>query len=123
MKWRDTRNRVALGLACACLLFSGCGSKSKTNVVTVTVTGGTLLFPAQTETITALVQGATDTSVTWDCSFTTTTTTTSSTGTTTSTTSKPAACSTATNGAVGDISNPQDTTVIYTAPSSFPKRR
>ena len=120
MKWRDTRNRVALGLACACLLFSGCGSKSKTNVVTVTVTGGTLLFPAQTETITALVQGATDTSVTWDCSFTTTTTTTSSTGTTTSTTSKPAACSTATNGAVGDISNPQDTTVIYTAPSTFP---
>ena len=43
MKWRDTRNRVALGLACACLLFSGCGNRMSPVRGTVTLEDGSPL--------------------------------------------------------------------------------
>jgi hypothetical protein len=61
----------------------------------------------------ATVNGATDTSVVWTCTFTTSTT---PTGTTTPVVSAAAPCTTA----QGVLSNNQTTTVTYTAPATVP---
>jgi DNA-binding beta-propeller fold protein YncE len=105
---------LCLTVAALCVLLAGCGGSSKGNVVVVTVTpsGGTLVVN-QAVTLTATVTGATDTSVTWSCTFTTTTT---PTGTTTPVTSAAAPCT----AAQGALSNQQSTTVTFTAPATVP---
>lgn len=74
--------------------------------------GGSLVVN-QAVTLTAIVTGATDTSVTWSCTFTTSTT---AAGSTTPTTSAPVACT----SAEGVLSNQQSTTVTFTAPAKVP---
>jgi DNA-binding beta-propeller fold protein YncE len=103
---------VGLGVAAACVTLAGCGGGGTANVVVVSVTpaSGTLVVN-QAVTLTAIVTGATDTSVTWSCTFTTTTTS----GATT-TTSAAAPCT----AADGVLSNQQSTTVTYTAPATVP---
>lgn len=113
IKLRSITNFLLLGIAGASLGLSGCGGGSTpTNVVVVRVspTGGTLVVN-QSFTATALVTGATDTSVTWTCTFTTQVTS----GTTT-TTSPPKPC----DATTGQLSNPQATTVTFTAPPTVP---
>lgn len=115
--------KVLLGiLAVACVLLSGCGGGAAGNVLTVTLTdtlGGTVVV-TQADTITGTVtgpdtvNGVADTTVTFACTYTTTTTT----GTTTKT--NPAKTCESANGAVGVLSNVQDTTVVYTAPATLP---
>ena len=108
-------------LAAICLLsLSGCGSKTATgNVVTVTLFSsvGNGIILGQSTTLTATVNGATNTKVTWPnipCQYTTTTV-----SGTTSTTSKPIACPT--DGSFGTLTNTQDTgTATYTAPNTIP---
>ncbi|HKV63527.1 MAG TPA: hypothetical protein VJO16_16600 [Candidatus Acidoferrum sp.] len=115
---------VAMGL----LSMSGCGSSSTANVVTVTVSSsvGTVLILGESTTLTATVNGATNTNVTWEpgqpagppqtpCTYTTTTT--DSTGK--STTAAAKACPT--DGSFGTLTNVQTTgTATYTAPSKIP---
>ncbi len=97
-------------LAAVVLGAAGCGGGSKSNVVTVTVSPSqTLVLVNQSQSFTAVVNGATDTTVTWACTFTTTTT--DSTGK--QTTSNPAACT----SADGTLSSTTDTTITYTAPA------
>ena len=79
-------------------------------MVSVTPSGGTLVVN-QAATLTAIVTGATDTSVTWSCTFTTSTTTN---GTTTTSTAAPC------TPADGVLSNQAATTVTYTAPATVP---
>ena len=108
----------------ACLWASACGGGNKANQVVVTVNpaGGTLVV-TQSVTLAAIVTGATDVSSTFDCSFTTTPNAT--TADPNPKPSTPAACTTA-NGAVGVLSNIQNTrttansTATYTAPAVFP---
>ena len=70
--------------------------------------------------LTATVSGATNLNVTWACSYTTTTTT--GTGSSAKTTTNAAIdCDKSMPaGAVGGISDQQDTTVLFTAPTSVP---
>ena len=74
--------------------------------------GGTLVVN-QSVTLTATVTGATDTSVTWSCTFTTSTT---PAGSTTPVISAAAPCT----AAQGALSNQQTTTVTFTAPATVP---
>ena len=115
---------VAIGL----LSMSGCGSSSTANVVTVTISSsvGSILILGESTTLTATVNGATNTNVTWEpgqpagppqtpCTYTTTTT--DSTGKTTTAAAK--ACPT--DGSFGTLTNVQVTgTATYTAPSKIP---
>jgi DNA-binding beta-propeller fold protein YncE len=106
---------LCLGAATACVLLNGCGgSSSAGNVVVVTVSpsGGTLVVN-QAVTLTATVTGATDTSVTWSCTFTTSTT---PAGSTTPVVSAAAPCT----AAQGALSNQQVTTVTFTGPATVP---
>jgi DNA-binding beta-propeller fold protein YncE len=105
---------TALGLAAMCTWLAACSSSSTANVVVVTVTPpSALLVVNQSLTFTAIVTGATDTSVTWTCTFTTSTT---AAGATTPTVSAAAPCT----SAQGVLSNSQTTTVTYTAPATVP---
>ena len=115
-------------LAIGLLSMSGCGSSSNNaNVVTVTVGSsfGTVLILGQSTTLTASVNGATNTNVNWEpgqpdgtpCTYTTTTT--DSTGK--STTAAEKACPNNTDGSFGKLTNIQATgTATYTAPSKIP---
>jgi DNA-binding beta-propeller fold protein YncE len=102
-----------MAAAIAMYLAAGCGSKSAANTVSVSVSPSAIaLVTTQTQTFTAFVNGATDTSVVWSCTYTTTTTS----GTTT-TTSTPSPCTDQT----GNIpANSTATTVVFTAPTTFP---
>lgn len=105
---------LAWAVALVSVSVAGCGGGAKGNVVVVSVSpGGGTLVVNQAVTLTALVTGATDVSVTWSCTFTTTTT---PTGTTTPVTSAAAPCT----AADGALSNQQDTTVTFTAPATVP---
>ena len=124
MKWHKSARNILLAMAFASLWGSGCGSKSAANQVLVSVTGQfSVMVPAQSQTIAAIVTGATDVSATFDCSYTTTPNPT--TATPNPMPSASAACTTA-NGAVGVLSNIQNTsttvasTATFTAPSVFP---
>jgi hypothetical protein len=115
---------VAMGL----LSMSGCGSSSTANVVTVIVSSsvGTILILGESTTLTATVNGATNTNVTWEpgqpagppqtpCTYTTTTT--DSTGKSTTSAAKPCP----TDGSFGTLTNVQVTgTATYTAPNKIP---
>lgn len=112
-----------LGFLAASVCFfwlSGCGGGGRGNTVTVTVSSslGSSVLIGQSTTLTAIVNGATNTKVNWEpCQFTTTTVS----GTTT-TTSKPANCPT--DGSLGTISNQEDTgTATYTAPGKIPDQK
>jgi DNA-binding beta-propeller fold protein YncE len=117
MKSRSIWNCAAVAITIACLWLGGCGSSSGANVVTVTIgssVGATIIL-GQSTTLTATVNGATNTMVNWQaCQFTTTTVS----GTTT-TTSTAATCPT--DGSLGALSNQLATgTATYTAPSKIP---
>src|SRR6266478_1204666 len=124
MTWRKIRNLTLLATALACLWLSACSSGNKANQVLVNVTGQfSVMLPTQSQTITVIVTGATDVSSAFDCSYTTTPN-----PTTTTPSPKPSAsadCSSA-NGAVGTLSNIQNTsttaasTATFTAPQTFP---
>ncbi|MDP9338566.1 MAG: hypothetical protein M3P45_06830 [Acidobacteriota bacterium] len=105
---------LCLSVSAACVLLAGCGGSSKGNVIVVSVSpsGGTLVVN-QSVTLTAIVTGATDTSVTWSCTFTTSTT---PSGSTTPVVSAAAPCT----SAQGTLSNQQDTTVTFTGPATVP---
>jgi DNA-binding beta-propeller fold protein YncE len=124
MKWRKSSNSILLATTVACLWINACGSSSTANQVLVSVTGQfSVMVPTQTQTITVTVTGATDLSSTFDCSYTTTPNPT--TATPSPTPSASAECSSA-NGAVGALSNIQNTsttvssTATFTAPAVFP---
>jgi DNA-binding beta-propeller fold protein YncE len=105
---------AALAFAAVSVWLAGCGSGGTANVVVVSVSPPSdMLVVNQSVNFIANVTGATDTSVTWTCTFTTTTT---PTGTTTPVTSAAAPCTTA----QGVLSNIQTTTVTYTAPATVP---
>src|SRR6266571_2373109 len=125
MTWCKIRNLTLLATALACLWLSACSSSNKANQVLVSFTAslGSVMLPTQSQTITALVSGATDVSSAFDCSYTTTPNPTTATPS-----PKPSAsadCSSA-NGAVGVLSNIQNTsttaasTATFTAPQTFP---
>src|SRR5712691_11304963 len=124
MTWCKIRNLTLLLTALACLCLSACSSGNKANQVVVNVAGQfSVMVPTQSQTITAIVTGATDVSSAFDCSYTTTPN-----PTTTTPSPKPSAsaeCSSA-NGAVGVLSNIQNTsttvasTATFTAPHTFP---
>lgn len=105
---------LGTGFAALCLLLlSGCGGKGNAaNVVTVSVIPSPIfLILGQSQTLTATVNGATNTNVTWSpCQYTTTTTTNGK-----ATTSDPKDCPS--DGSFGTLSNQQATgTATYTAP-------
>ena len=109
MKWGKS-GKIWLGMAALVLAAGGCSSSNKSNVVTVGVSpANAVIIVNQSQSFTAVVSGATDTSVTWKCTFTTTTT--DSTGK--QTTSTPADCT----SADGTLSSTTDTTITYTAPA------
>src|SRR5258708_3506026 len=131
MMWRRNKNarNILLAMILAGVWMSGCGSSGAANQVVVNVTGtASVMFPTQTQTITAAVTGATDVSSTFDCSYTTTPN-----PTTAVPSPKPSAsaeCSTAKTAsgdpAVGTLSNIVNTsttvasTATFTAPAVFP---
>src|SRR5713226_3670899 len=124
MMWHKSARSILLAMTLASVWVSGCGSSGKANQVVVAATGTvSVMIPTQTQTITATVTGATDVSATFDCSYTTTPNPT--TATPNPMPSASAACTTA-NGAVGVLSNIQNTsttvasTATFTAPSVFP---
>jgi DNA-binding beta-propeller fold protein YncE len=124
MKWHKSARNILLAMAFASLWGSGCGSKSAANQVLVSVFGPfSVMVPTQSQTIVANVTGATDVSATFDCSYTTTPNPTTATPS-----PKPSASAecTSANGAVGVLSNIQNTsttaasTATFTAPQVFP---
>jgi DNA-binding beta-propeller fold protein YncE len=105
---------IGLGFAVVCVWLAGCSSSNPTNVVLVNVSPpSAILVVNQSTNFFASVTGATDTSVTWSCTFTTSTT---AAGSTTPTVSAAAPCT----AAQGVLSNIQPTTVTYTAPAAVP---
>jgi DNA-binding beta-propeller fold protein YncE len=105
---------AGLCFAAVCLWLAGCGGGSTANVVVVTVgPPSAILVVNQSQTFSAIVTGATDTTVTWTCTFTTSTL---PAGSTTPVVSAAAPCT----AAQGVLSNIQTTTVTYTAPATVP---
>jgi hypothetical protein len=99
---------AAIGL----LSLNGCSSSSA-NVITVTVSpAATTVIVSQSITLTATVNGATNTNVTWKCEYTTTT------GSGTTLKTNPAVACTSDTGNIP--ANSTNTTVTYTAPSKVP---
>ncbi|HXM99895.1 MAG TPA: YncE family protein [Candidatus Dormibacteraeota bacterium] len=119
MKWQSISTRIGFAAAVLGLTLAGCGSKTPTNqvIVSVSPSGGTLVL-AQSFPFTATVSGSTDTSVLWTCNYTYTTTTLDANGVPTSTTTKPVACPS--DNSWGQITDPKQNTVTYTAPSKLP---
>ena len=124
MKWHKSARNILLAMAFASLWGSGCRSSNTANQVVVSVAGtASVMVPTQTQTITSTVTGATDVSSAFDCSYTTTPNPTTATPN-----PKPSASAecTSANGAVGVMSNIQNTsttvasTATFTAPSVFP---
>jgi DNA-binding beta-propeller fold protein YncE len=114
IKFAKISKIAGLGFAAVCVWLAACSSGGGANVVVVTVSPpSATLVVNQAITLSALVTGATDTSVTWTCTFTTSTT---AAGATTPTVSAAAPCT----GAQGVLSNNQTTTVTYTAPAKVP---
>jgi DNA-binding beta-propeller fold protein YncE len=104
----------ALGFAAVSAWLAGCSNSTQANVVTVAVNPpSAMLVVNQSIDFLATVNGATDTSVVWTCTFTTSTT---AAGATTPTVSAAAPCT----AAQGVLSNTQPTTVTYTAPATVP---
>jgi len=108
-----------LGASVCFFCLNGCGGGGAGNTVTVSVSSslGASVLIGQSTTLTAVVNGATNTNVNWEpCQFTTTTV-----SGTTPTTTKPANCPT--DGSLGTISNQQATgTATYTAPQKVPSQ-
>ena len=139
MKWHKSATYILLAMALASLSISGCGgSSTAANQVVVTVSGnlGSVMVPAQSQTITANVTGATDVTSTFDCSYTTTPDPT--TATPNPTPSASAACDTAKipagdpdagTPAVGTLTPIASTgttipsTATFLAPKDFPNQK
>ena len=116
-KLRGKLRYLGILFLAACVgALSGCGSSNGANVVTVAVVpaGSTNVIVGTTLMLNAMVSGATNLNVTWTCMFTTTPTT----GTNPKPTN-PVSCDSA-KGAVGNISDQQNTSVVYTAPTNVP---
>src|ERR1700684_2268792 len=115
MKLRKMASCIAVFAALASVSLEGCGRRGA-NTVTVTMRQErTTLETTPRLNRTATVARAPNLNVNWTCTFTTTPTTTASNGTTSSTTSSAAPCTAAT----GVLTNIQDTTVTYTAPTKI----
>src|SRR5229473_2934646 len=124
MMWRRNKNErnILLAMILAGVWMSGCGSSGAANQVVVAVSPSQLvLFPTQTQTMTANVTGATDVSSTFDCSYTTTPN-----PTTAVPSPKPSAsaeCSTAKTAsgdpAVGTLSNIVNTSTTVASTATF----
>ncbi|HVS73816.1 MAG TPA: hypothetical protein VHE23_00205 [Candidatus Acidoferrales bacterium] len=113
MKSRKCWKRIAGALAAACLLFSGCGSSGSSTKVTVALNATVLnLLVNQTFLFSAVVTGATDTSVT----YTLTSVPTPPPGTTNPPAGTPTACS----PGCGTLTGADKTSVTYTAPATVP---
>src|SRR6266852_6079531 len=124
MTWHKSARNILLAMAFASLWGSGCRSSGAANQVLVSVTGTTrVMVPTQTQTITALVTGATDVSATFDCTYTTTPNPTTATPN-----PKPSASAECTtqNGFVGTLtpiastSTTVPSTATFKAPDDFP---
>src|SRR5215470_2980526 len=128
MKWRNHRTFAAVAGIFAAWSSAGCGggSSNTANQVTVVVSGTlSVLVPKQSEVLSATVTGATDVSSDFKCTFTTTPDPT--TAMPTPKASDPKACDdSSVKGAVGALSNIQNTsttaasTATFTAPDNFP---
>src|SRR5258708_39988943 len=73
MKWYKSAGSVLLAMAFSSFWGSGCSGGGQANQVRVAVSGAfSVMVPTQTQTLTAIVTGATDVSATFACTFTTT---------------------------------------------------
>ncbi len=124
MKWHKNARNILLAMAFASFWSSGCGSSGQANQVRVAVSGAfSVMVPTQSQTLSAIVTGATDVTATFDCTFTTTPNPT--TATPNPTPSASAECTTA-SGAVGTLTPIASTgttvasTATFTAPAVFP---
>jgi hypothetical protein len=104
--------RIGGTVAAACIIFSGCGSGSKTKVTVLLNTPAVSLLVNVPFLFSALVQGATDTSVT----FTLTSVPTPPPGTPNPPTGTPTACS----PGCGTLVGATQTSVTYKAPAVVP---
>src|SRR5580704_14846297 len=127
MKLWKLSTYLTLAVLAPFLLSIGCGSSNNSAVatsVTLTSSVGNTLILGQSATLTAIVTGPSNTTVTWepaqptgtDCTYTTTTTSTTS---STPVTSAAKVCPT--DGSFGTLSNEQATgTATFLAPSVLP---
>lgn len=106
MKSGQSWKRIGGTLAAACLLFSGCGSGSKTKVTVLLNAPSLSLLVNQTFLFSTIVQGATDTSVTYKLTSVPTS----------STNATPTDCS----PGCGTLVGADKTSVTYQAPSVVP---
>lgn len=115
--WKNRIYFLSVVLVFCLAALSGCGGGgSNANVVKVSVSPASdVLIVSQSVTLTATVTGATNTNVTWSCAFTTTTITNG----TPTTKDKNKDCKLV-NGDVGVLSDQQNTTVTFTAPTKIP---
>jgi hypothetical protein len=123
MKLRRISDSILLAAAVACLWVNGCSSSTANQVVVTVTPGSGTLVVTQSVTFTAVVTGSTNLAADFACTFTTTPN-----ATTAVPSPKPsaaAACTTA-NGAVGVLSNIDNSnttvasTATFTAPTVFP---
>jgi DNA-binding beta-propeller fold protein YncE len=109
-----------LSLAACMGPLSGCGGSNGANIITVAVTpsGSTNVIVGTSLMLTALVTGGTNLNVTWSCTFTTTPT--PAAGATPTPTAAVDCGKAVPAGAVGNISDQQNTTVLFNAPTAVP---
>jgi len=115
MKLRKFYSCAATLVALVGFVFGGCGGGSANTVTVAMSQTSAALVVTQVLNLSATVSGSSNLNVTWTCTFTTTTTTIAANNTTSSTTSAAAPCTADT----GVLSNIQNTTVTYTAPSKI----
>jgi hypothetical protein len=128
MKSQAIKGILLVGALLAGAALGGCGGgSSSANTVTVSIQlAFNVLVPKQSETLTALVSGATNVSADFSCTYSTTADPT--TATPNPTPVDKGACSGA-NGAVGTLSNVTNTstttasTATFTAPDAFPDQK
>lgn len=113
MKWGRFKTFLGVIVVCTAIL-AGCGGGSKSNVVSVSVSPSAFsVIVTQSLTLTAIVTGTTNTSVTWACDYITTSV--DSTGKGTDSSKNPCV------DATGNIpANSSNSTVVFTAPQSVP---
>jgi hypothetical protein len=123
MKLRKISGSILLAAAVACLLVNGCSSTTTNQVVVVVTPASGTLVVTQSVTFTAIVTGSTNLAADFACTFTTTPNPTTAVP---SPKASAAASCTSANGAVGVLSNIDNSnttvasTATFTAPTVFP---